>query len=364
MRLKKQNGTYVVFYKDGDGNTHQKNTKQTNRADALEVVKAAGIEDLEKAAAIGELRDAAIQALSSTPSPKCPDILPEWEEWVDLRGRGANTAHTYKTAIESWIRTERLEDTRASAVTEANVSQFINPDSEVSWAGRKSRLAAVRSFCEFCQSRRYLHQDPCHGVFIKTRDLSHKQMEGTKRIPFTEREYNGVLNYLDDFSALPEERRKKFNMNNVRFWQAAIPLAYWVGLRLGDICSLQWESIDGNALTVWTQKKQLRVELPLDHPMLGMGELRRVIADLDLQHDKWVFPRQKALIMDPASRSALSHDFRRWVGRSGVATAKRKTFHCLRHSCVTRLRRASMSYEDIGKIVGHRSEAVTKGYEH
>jgi len=363
MRLKKVNGTFVVFYKDGEGKTRQRDTRQTNRKDAEHVVKEAGIADLEKAASVGLLRESVVDSMLDRKRTTCEQLVPEWENWMDLRGRGPNTRYTYEQSVKRWLREQKLLGKPVRHIAQEHVSNDVNvQDETLTWATRKARLAAIKSFCEYSLARRLLVEDPSHGVYIYTRDMSFRQKEGKKRQPFTEDEYRRVMAHLDEFLSLPPKEQRGIFPENARFWQAAMPLAYWTGMRLGDICSLQWESIGPDGLIVWTQKKEYRVELPYDDPLLGDGALRDVINDLDLEHDKWVFPKHKAIHFDPTSRTAIVHDFKRWVARSGLKTDK--TFHSMRHACVTRLKRAGATLEEIGKIVGHRSEETTKGYAH
>jgi integrase len=60
-------------------------------------------------------------------------------------------------------------------------------------------------------------------------------------------------------------------------------------------------------------------------------------------------------------QSLLSLQFSRLCERHGVDG---KSFHCLRHTFVTELRRQGKSFADIAELVGHSSIEMTKGYAH
>jgi integrase len=50
-----------------------------------------------------------------------------------------------------------------------------------------------------------------------------------------------------------------------RFWYCATLIGCYAGLRLGDICSLEWSCLQHpNKLIVWTDKRDTQVELPVD----------------------------------------------------------------------------------------------------
>lgn len=361
MKLKKVNGTYVCYYKDADNKTRQISTKQTNLKEARAIVEEAGISQLERAALAKTLSEQVVDTLLARPGIKSGEALSSWVERLDERGRSPTTQHSYQRTVEAWLRESRLWDKKVSDITTQDVLDYVNPADDLSLSARKSRLTAITGFCSFCQGKGYLRNNPTDDAFVKIRGLSHAQKEGKKRQPFSEAEYQRLIRYIDLFLIHPGDSR--ISVANARFWQSAIPMAYWTGLRLSDICCLEWDSVEDGQLVVWTKKSGSRVSLPLDDPLIGSGEMRNVLQDLPNEHDKYVFPHYRAIQLDPTARSSLSKDFNRWVARAGLEQTG-KTFHCLRHAFVTRLKRAGRSIDEIGTLVGHRDTQTTERYSH
>lgn len=362
MNLKKINGTYKCFYKGAGNKTHQVDTKQSNIKDAKDVVSKAGIEKLEKAAVANALTEQVVSTLLDRPKTPCAKLVRPWLTSLDERGRSPNTLHDYGASVKAWLKGCKLADALPLKIERGHVDAFVNPDGDLTRSGRSSRLAAVSGFCDWLRMNRHISEDPSMGVKVKLRGLNHLQKEGRKRQPFTEGEYKVFMQYLDLFLINPD---RKHSEDNARFWQSAIPLAYWTGLRLSDICNLEWNSVGNGELVVWTQKRESRVALPLDDPLIGSGELKDVLSDLNRIsiHERYVFPHYRAISEDPAGRSFFSKDFPRWRDSAGLGGTG-KTFHCLRHAFVTRLKRAGKSIEEIGRLVGHKDSKTTKRYAH
>ena len=67
------------------------------------------------------------------------------------------------------------------------------------------------------------------------------------------------------------------------------------------------------------------------------------------------------MILDPAQRSKFSVYYGRILHRLGI---EGKSFHCLRHAFATRLAKAGVTIEQVGRFMGHSSADTTKGYTH
>lgn len=77
--------------------------------------------------------------------------------------------------------------------------------------------------------------------------------------------------------------------------------------------------------------------------------------------EKYVFPAQCEIDKDVSRRATLSVYYGRMLARIGITG---KSFHCLRHSFVSRCHEAGKTLEQIAVWVGHSSEETTKIYDH
>jgi integrase len=182
-------------------------------------------------------------------------------------------------------------------------------------------------------------------VAVDRSKLSHKAKEKKKRKAFTEFEYKHIMR------------------NAEHFHREATALAWWTGMRFSDIARLEWDSIDFKAktLTVHTKKTDARICLPLMDPLIGGGVLLKILTDIEVRHDDYCFPEQRALDMDPSKRATLSTYYGRMLARLNISG---KSFHCLRHSFVTRCKKEGKTLEEIALWVGHSSEQTTEIYDH
>ena len=96
-------------------------------------------------------------------------------------------------------------------------------------------------------------------------------------------------------------------------------------------------------------------------PLFGGGILKDVMKEIDVTHPTFCFPEWQEIISTPKSRSKPSVYFKRLCERLQIYG---RSFHCLRHSCITRLDKAGLTLEEIGKVVGHSDSKTTEGYVH
>ena len=95
--------------------------------------------------------------------------------------------------------------------------------------------------------------------------------------------------------------------------------------------------------------------------MFGDGIIKEVLNEIDVTDKTYCFPEWHKTFLDPKNRSKASVYFSRICERLEIYD---RSFHCLRHSCITRLAKAGVSLEQIGKAVGHSSTKTTEGYVH
>jgi integrase len=338
-----KSGTYSVRYNAQDGSIRSTNLKVKTLKRAQEMVKELGIEKLETAAQLGVLSQEIYSKLTHGSLTKYDEVFELYTNHLKKLSRSGNTITTYIAVFKQFGEDYKATGKPITRIKEEDLFEFLNRKDQTTLANRKLRQTAMNGLFKYAMAKGFTSSNPMALVSIDKSLLSHRQKEASQREPFTYREYFDVLNSAP------------------YFYRQATALSYWTGLRLGDICCLEWDSLTNNTITVWTEKKDKRVVIPIDHELCGGDKLRRVLSEIEVVDETFCFPEQRAIHEDTSKRSRMSVYFGRICQRAGVYD---KTFHCLRHSFITRLSRAGVMLEDIGKIVGHSSKETTKGYAH
>ena len=213
-------------------------------------------------------------------------------------------------------------------------------------------------------------------VKIQARNLAFHQLEPKDKKEITQREYTTILAHLKLLRTV--DRVKSKTLGWLDFWEIAIPLAYWCGLRLGDCASLEFASIRPQGLVIWTKKRMKRVMLPWLDPLIGHADLLRartwLVGELidrgawavdptdrsDDRNLRYAFPHQAWMTSGADNRQPeLSSRFKVLIKPLGIDNS----FHGFRRAFVTRLSNAGKKLEDIAKLVGHSSTKTTSIYD-
>ena len=346
MELFKEKGIYKVRYRGADNRFHTSSTKESELTRAREVVKASGLEDIELAAKARSLTADSLSKIMAGRKVRCRDAYQEWGEWAKVNVDDT-TLYNYDLVLRQLFDRTKLEASPITALDHQTLDTFINDkDEDVGLATRNLRLTVLRSFFMFCSAKGYCVGNPAHLIRVRVKQLSHEQKEPKKRLPITAAEYRKIITHAEGF--------EKF----------ATILGYWLGLRLSDIACLEWSSFTDKEIVVWTRKRDARVAIPLNDPLVGGGELLPVLMELMLehqQHPQYCFPEQREIILDNKKRAKLSVYYSRLLTSVGI---EGKSFHGLRHSFADRFDKAGKSLEDIGRLLGHSSTETTKIYTH
>ena len=138
---------------------------------------------------------------------------------------------------------------------------------------------------------------------------------------------------------------------------AVLEVLYGSGVRVGELCSLDLDSLDlgAGAVLVWGKgSKQRRV--PLSQP--SVAALR---AWLDVRHDVVSVAAGAALFGNERGSRLTGRDVRRIVDRR----SPRPTHpHALRHSFATHLLDGGADLRAVQELLGHADVATTQRYTH
>jgi integrase len=158
-------------------------------------------------------------------------------------------------------------------------------------------------------------------------------------------------------------------------WRGMILLAAWCGLRLADAAGLTWASVDLTSKTLSFRPSKTRHR---DGQPLVVTLNPELVAALEaLPRGIGAAPLFESLHgRKPGSHGGLSNEFARLMVRAGVAVEKgeakegkgrqtrTKSFHCLRHTMISRMANAEVSADVRKAIAGHSTDTAHRRYTH
>lgn len=343
MRKKRASGVIFVKIKTPAG-VQWLSTGQTSYTKAREVVDMAMVDRLQMAACANALTPDVISRLTTGRRFTCLDVLAAWKEEAtpDL---SPDTLANYETLLRQFFDETDHGNSPLSAVRRSTLGAWVN-EKGVAVGSRRARLAAMRTYYKFASAAGYCVGNPAARVTVQVRDLFFAELEPKETLPLTPEEYALLM-------ASPKL---------MGFYRCATALAYWLGLRLRDVACLEWASFQGDRVIVWTKKRGVRVSLPIDDPLLGAGELRKILLEMMEQQSsasRFCFPSMRSVALDTKKRAKLSVQYQRMLHTHGITD---KRFHSLRHAAAMRLDNAGKTLEEIGEVLGHSSTATTEIY--
>jgi integrase len=337
--LRKKRGTYRFTLTNTKGRRREIDTGQTTKPEAIAVIRESAAPELMAVAkAAGRVTSDVVSQLTAGRKITMAKALPEFVRWIRSNSTSVSTLHNCTVTINAMIERLNVASVSPMFVTEEQIDSYVNDGSNAKMGTLVDRLSIIRKFFKFCTAKGYCFANPATIVNVRMDRLTQAQREPTKRFPFTEEEVDTMRADLRGF------------------WKTAMIIGLHTGLRLGDVCCLEWSSVGEKALTVWTDKRDRRVELPLNP-----SELRKAIASIPYEDKRYCFPSMANMVTDKSGTAKASCYFVRHIKRMGI---EGKSFHCLRHTYATNCRAEGVEMPHISKNMGHQSEWTTRGYVH
>lgn len=368
--IKCKDGTYSVQIIGKHGKKIQSPTGCTSKVAAYQVVKESGIAEAEIATKAGILTRDVITKLVCGKNVSMQEAVAGWKEWI-AGHLEPNTVENSTIALNAWIRDCKLDGIKPGGITPKQIDDYINdPASQRKASTRAVNLSAIKSFFSYATANSICFSDPSAKIKIKMRNLTHLQKETRPKEVFTEFEermikralesdLRSAVEKLDEYmekGATPRLFEQRQEIQDKMFWRFAFTTGLSLGLRLGDICQLEWDCFNESKKTVvvWTDKRDARVALEYGDEVAGCLPPKT-------PNGRHLFPRHAKVIRDTRKRAIFSVQFQRLMGRLGISG---KSFHCLRHTYVTRCVAAGIPMPHISEAVGHSSTAITEVYNH
>ena len=299
---------------------------------------------------------------------KSEDALEDMLAWMLTIGKSPKTQYNTEREVLMFLREKKLMKKNVDKIDEFLINDYINDppvnmgakppkltpkgkvskrkdrrkikdpqDAAISVATRRYKLSAIKNFLNYCSAKGLITGNPAALVKVNIRKVPHRLRETRKKEAFT-----------------PEEIRYMV-ANTEGFWRAAILIAYETGLRIGDIVQLEWDCFTEDTITVWTDKRDKRVELKMS------ARLRKTIAAIPYEDDTYVFPEQRNDYLEiedggRGTRTWFPVTFKRMMTSFGIED---KTFHCLRVSHASNRKNKGEDIEQIAKDLAHSSSKTT-----
>lgn len=347
VRRKPKTKYWIACYRDAEGAPRQRSTKETNREKALTIAK-----KLEKAYAL-KLTEAQARKLISEIYEEVRgeqlihsttrDFMNRWLAAKEPPMLSRAAWHRYKNAVDKFLGflgTSAGND--IAYVSKQKISEF------VLFVSKKHSLSTANTDLKILSSAfRYAVGDglrldnPCNGITKLPRGST------KRRRPFTVEEIKMLL-------AVASEE-----------WRGIILFGLYTGLRLGDIVGLKWREIAGNILNMDTNKTGRPVDVPLVAPvqrylaMLAKGKPSDLVFPLASSKKAAAEGNTRRLSAEFHSLlvlAGLTHTRSKKNTGRGHSTSRMTSelsFHCLRHTTTSWLKRANVSDGLTMDIVGH-----------
>lgn len=344
---KNEQGYWEVRIKGPDGKVRSRSTGQRVKEGALRFIRAARIPELETASKLGVLSQEVASVLLTGNNPMTVEqAIKPWTEHMAYRRLSQRTIHNFTIWIKAWAKHAGTLHKPIGTLKIQDFDGWINAKSPRKLATRNLMLSVIKSFCAFCQDSGWMTGNPGNLIQVDMSLLLHDQKETLKRPCFTEEEVQKLI-----------EGTAPGGICEDTFWHAAIIISRYTGLRIGDICALEWASLDigKGDLTVWTQKRDRRVSLKLEPAALA-----ETMAGLNRDHPTYLFNHQRCLNESVNYRYVLSENFSSIMRATMISPGK--SFHCLRATYITDCEAKGIPIEHIARSVGHGNTRTTEGY--
>ena len=159
--------------------------------------------------------------------------------------------------------------------------------------------------------------------------------------------------------------------NNINHRNVGILLSLYAGLRVGELCALQWEDISLEDRLLYIRRTMHRIQnispegprtrvvvtppkSPTSSRVIPLPEdLARMLAQLPGEHTGFFIRGQEKPYAEPR---VMQYHFRRSLQRSGVGEAN---FHALRHTFATRCVELGFDVKCLSELLGHATVGMT-----
>jgi len=172
------------------------------------------------------------------------------------------------------------------------------------------------------------------------------------------------------FSRSEQSELERVLLENITIYKIGILLCLYTGLRIGEVCGLQWKdfspgfdklsirrSVRRIAVKGENSKTRLVIDIPKskssvrDIPIPNF--LSSMLSNFPRKGDTYFLSTFENHLMEPRT---MQNHFKRIIKAAGILDAN---FHCLRHTFSTRCIEANVDVKSLSELLGHASVNIT-----
>lgn len=289
----------------------------------------------------------------STPQFRLPtlgEVCDEWMQYNYLRLK-QSTCVKYRTTIDKYIK-PCLGKLRIDEITTGMIGHFGSALLDVYGLAPKTAtdiLVMVHSILSYC-TKHY------PGIMAVVEVPYPKKMPKEMRV-LSKTEQELLTNYL---------------LSDIDPCKFGVLLAMWTGLRIGELCALQWNhiSVDEQIIKIESTMQRLHNDVPntpskttvvMNSPKTASSARIIPIGHQAARLCRIIDPNNKnAYILTGTEKymepRLLQYHFRRYTCICGLEDV---TFHTLRHTFATRCVEVGFEIKSLSEILGHSNTAIT-----
>lgn len=279
--------------------------------------------------------------------------------WLLTRDLSPHTVRAYDGDLRSFER-HVGRATRVDVVDRDAVMSFLQSQQQagLSPASLRRRASAVRGFCRWLLSERYVEGDPWSGASIV--------FGSSRRLPrfLPAHDLERLLAFLRSMAGVDERTSTTDSMRerpHEGTTLLAVALMVATGVRVHEVVGIKCHEIDLAGRTIrllGKGRRERRVYLTNDW-ITGLTEAYlEARTGLAPSHPYLLFNLRYEPLTPPAMRSRLAKV------ATAAGLAGRVTPHMLRHTAATQLIEAGVDIRYIQRLLGHASLNTTEIYTH
>jgi integrase len=255
----------------------------------------------------------------------------------EKEGRSSHTLRTYGMHLRGLRRCLGKKDLKD--ITAERVERWIT-SKQLARASQRARYRHARAFFRWCKKEGYLKEIP----------LRMSEPSQARKLPKALSEEQMELIVMTAYEDYVYKRSKKqIEPGQVIWIIPAIRLAFYTGLRRGELCRLRWDDIDGRELTIRKQKRGFAEVIPLS------TKARDLLDRMPKKHPYVIGYSEKR----GGLASRMSKAFTRYRRKAGL---NQGSFHSLRHGFATHLASRGATAAEIKALMRHSDISTSMRY--